>query len=411
MDGEIVHALFGLFDQGVAEHLPRQVLGYAVHLLQRLIDGHGADGDGGVPDDPVADVVDVPAGRQVHDVVGAPAGGPDQLVDLVVDAGQDGRVADVGVDLHQEVAADDHRLDLGVVDVGRDDGAAARDLLAHELGRDEVGDRGAEAFAVPFLRGATARDAVARCLSPVGGSPVAARRPAQVLADGDELHLGGDDPLPGVFELGHRAAGDAREHAVAGGVEARGEMAAGGVAVVLRLDLARVGDGRDVAAFLLPAPAHGRQAFLDVNRGVRVGVGARGVVHRHRRLLGGGMDVHLAEGDAQVGEDIARDIDLVPAGARAGGDAAGLGFNGLAGVGQGEIGLGLFGRGGNVDVHGGLCLQEVRRRWRAGLRAWGPRVSSLRRHDPDQVRRVRRLRQSQPLERDPPENEETITRL
>ena len=61
MDGEIVHALFGLFDQGVAEHLPGQVLGDAVHLLQRLVDRHGADGDGAVADDPVADVVDVAA--------------------------------------------------------------------------------------------------------------------------------------------------------------------------------------------------------------------------------------------------------------------------------------------------------------------------------------------------------------
>ena len=35
-----------------------------------------------------------------------------------------------------------------VVDVGRDDGAAAGDLVAHELRRDEVGDGGAEALAV-----------------------------------------------------------------------------------------------------------------------------------------------------------------------------------------------------------------------------------------------------------------------
>lgn len=104
--------------------------------------------DGTVADDPVADVVDVATRRQVHDVVGAPAGGPDQLVHLVVDAGQDRRVADVSIDLHQEVPADDHRLDLGVIDIVRDDGAAAGDLLADELGRHEVGDGGAEGFAV-----------------------------------------------------------------------------------------------------------------------------------------------------------------------------------------------------------------------------------------------------------------------
>ena len=59
--------------------------------------------------------------------------------------------------------ADDHRLELGVIDVGRDDGAAAGDLAADQLGR--------EAF-----------------------------------AEGDELHLGGDLSAAGVVELGDGAA-------------------------------------------------------------------------------------------------------------------------------------------------------------------------------------------------------------
>ena len=54
---------------------------------------------------------------------------------------RDGGVADVRVDLHQEVAADDHRLELGVIDVGRDDGAAARDLAPHELGVEPFAQR------------------------------------------------------------------------------------------------------------------------------------------------------------------------------------------------------------------------------------------------------------------------------
>ena len=43
--GHVIHALLALFDDGIAENLPRQVLSYAVDLLQRLVDGHGADGD------------------------------------------------------------------------------------------------------------------------------------------------------------------------------------------------------------------------------------------------------------------------------------------------------------------------------------------------------------------------------
>src|SRR5205807_2613577 len=73
------------------------------------------------------------------------------------------RIADVGVDLHQEVSADDHGLGLGVVDVGGDDGPAPGDLVADELGLE------------PF-------------------------------ADGDELHLGRDVAPAGVVELGDAAA-------------------------------------------------------------------------------------------------------------------------------------------------------------------------------------------------------------
>ena len=74
------------------------------------------------------------------------------IVDLVGDSRQHRRIADVGVDLDQEVAADRHRLQLAVVDVGRDDGSAARHFLAHELGGHEVGNAGAEILAVADAR-------------------------------------------------------------------------------------------------------------------------------------------------------------------------------------------------------------------------------------------------------------------
>ena len=65
-----------------------------------------------------------------------------------------GAVADIGVDLDQEIAADRHRLRFGVVDVVGDDRAAAGDLVADEFGGDVVGDAGAEVLAVarPRLR-------------------------------------------------------------------------------------------------------------------------------------------------------------------------------------------------------------------------------------------------------------------
>ena len=115
-------------------------------------------GTGGVADDPFARLVDVLPGRQVHHRVGAPQRRPLQLLDFVLDRRAHRGVADVRVDLHQEVAADDHRLELEVIDVRRDDGAAARHLAADELGR-------------------------------------------QPLARGDELHLGRDLAAARVVEL------------------------------------------------------------------------------------------------------------------------------------------------------------------------------------------------------------------
>jgi len=101
VNGEVIHALLGLFDEGVAEEFPREVLGFAADFFERLIDRHCADGHGRVAENPFARGVDVLAGGEVHDGVRAPLGGPAHLLDFLLDARRDGAVADVGVDLHE----------------------------------------------------------------------------------------------------------------------------------------------------------------------------------------------------------------------------------------------------------------------------------------------------------------------
>ena len=146
VDREVVDALLGLLDQRVAENFPGQFLGLAMHFLERLVDRHRADRHRAVPDDPLARLVDVLAGRQVHHRIAAPADRPGHFPRLRPGCSTQGRVADVGVDLGQEVAADDHRLGFRVVDVRRDDRAAARDFASDELGRDFFRQCGAEAL-------------------------------------------------------------------------------------------------------------------------------------------------------------------------------------------------------------------------------------------------------------------------
>ena len=147
MDGEVVHSLLGLLDEGVAVELPGEVFDASVYFFEGLIDGHGADGDRGVADDPFAGGVDVFPGGKIHHGVGSPRGGPTHFLHFFVDGGGHGGVADVGVDFDEEVTADGHGLVLGVIDVDRNDGASAGDFTADEFGSDEVGETGSEGLA------------------------------------------------------------------------------------------------------------------------------------------------------------------------------------------------------------------------------------------------------------------------
>ena len=186
VDGEIVHALLALLDERVLVDLPVEFDRIAVHLLQRLIDRHGPDRHGRVADDPFARGVDVAARGKVHHRVRAPADRPHHLLHFLLHRGGDGGVADIRVHLGEEVAADDHRFEFGVVDVGGDDRAASRHFGAHEFGRDEFGDRRAEALAICkcFLGALQGR-----------GTP-------EIFPMGDIDHFLGDDPGAGQFELG-----------------------------------------------------------------------------------------------------------------------------------------------------------------------------------------------------------------
>src|SRR6185295_5890240 len=55
---------------------------------------------------------------------------------LLLNVGSGGGVADVRVDFAPESDADAHRFEIAVMDVGRDDGAAAGDFAANEFGLD-----------------------------------------------------------------------------------------------------------------------------------------------------------------------------------------------------------------------------------------------------------------------------------
>ena len=84
--------------------------------------------------------MDVGAGLQIHHRVATPADRLYHLVDFFL-GGRGGRgIFNIGVDLHQNIPANDRGRGLGVVDVGRDDGAPQRDLITYEFRGEEFGD-------------------------------------------------------------------------------------------------------------------------------------------------------------------------------------------------------------------------------------------------------------------------------
>ena len=288
VDGEVVDALLRLLHQRVAEQLPREVLGAPAHLLQRLVQRHRADRDRRVAQDPLARLVDVRAGREVHHRVRAPPDGPHHLVHLLRDGGRHGRVADVGVDLHEEVAADDHRLRLGMVDVGGDDGAAPRDLVAHELRRDLARDGRAERLSGVLRRefGACRRVRVER-------------RAVHVLADGDELHLGRDDAPPRVEQLRGAAARTRTARQTAQRHGRAPARARGGPALARE----RAGEVRQflrVAPLGDPCGAQRSQPGGGIGLHRRVGVGSAGVVHAQRGVVPRGAVEHACVGQCDL---------------------------------------------------------------------------------------------------------------
>ena len=92
------------------------------------------------------------AGGKIHHGVGAPFRRPTHFLDFFLDRGSHGAVADVRVDFYQEIAADDHRLGFGMIDVCGNDGAAAGDFGPHEFGCDLVGDVRTERVAAMLMR-------------------------------------------------------------------------------------------------------------------------------------------------------------------------------------------------------------------------------------------------------------------
>ena len=152
VDGHVIDALLGLLFDDLEHEVGSEVFN-ALHARDRLVNRHRADGHGRVAQDGFANVVNAAAGGEVHHRVGAVVDRGVQLLQFLVDVAGHRRVADVGIDLALRGHADAHRLQLRMVDVGRDDHVPDGNLVADQFGRHPLalGDEehlfGEQAFA------------------------------------------------------------------------------------------------------------------------------------------------------------------------------------------------------------------------------------------------------------------------
>ena len=133
VDGHVIDALLRLLLDDVEQVLRHEALD-ALHALDGLVDGDGAERNAAGAEQLVADVGDDAAGGEIHHGIGAVLQAAMQLVQLGPRVAVDLAVADVRVDLARRVDADAHRLHLGVIQVRRDDHPPASHLGPDELG-------------------------------------------------------------------------------------------------------------------------------------------------------------------------------------------------------------------------------------------------------------------------------------
>ena len=303
MDGEVIHALLCLFNQGVAEQLPGQVFGLAVNLLQGLVDGHGTNRHRRITQNPFTGFMNIFAGRKVHQGIATPASRPGHLLDFFFDRGSHCRVTDISIDLDQEITANNHWLEFRVIDITGNNGATTRDLITHKLRRDLFRQIGSKGLALMLDQELLIGRVLAQFIETHG------------LADRDVFHLGRNNALARIVHLGHVGAVFCLSR-FANVLKAQ-FCQLGIVHALLAIVRCRAIQQLGITTLLDPCRTQVRHPLHQVDLDIRIGKRARRVIYRNRWInlstkTGRGIVlVDLAHTDANVR---ARPLDIDLAG-------------------------------------------------------------------------------------------------
>ena len=132
VDGHVIDALFGLLLDDFQHQRDGEIF-RTPHPRDGLINRHRSHGHRRSLDDRLADFRYLAPRGKIHYRVCPKMYGVMELLQLFVDVGRCGRVADVRVDLALGGDADGHRLEVAMIDVGGKDAAPASDFAAQQL--------------------------------------------------------------------------------------------------------------------------------------------------------------------------------------------------------------------------------------------------------------------------------------
>ena len=110
VDRHVVDPLLGLVLDHIQEVLRTHILDVPPQLFQHLVDRHGTDRDGRSVDNLASDIVDIFAGRQIHNRIGTVMHGHVQFIQLLTDVAGDRAVADIRINLTFGRDSNSHRL-------------------------------------------------------------------------------------------------------------------------------------------------------------------------------------------------------------------------------------------------------------------------------------------------------------
>ncbi|MNX84132.1 hypothetical protein D3C86_1159170 [compost metagenome] len=190
MNGKIRYALLCLLYQGIPEDLPGQVFGYAFYFFQCLVDRHRTDRHRAVADNPLTGFMNIFTGRQVHNGIGTPTASPYCFFYFLFNTGSHCAITDIGIDLNQEVATNNHWFTFGMINIVRDNGTAGCNFIADK-------------FRGYFVLRGIGTEAISGMLMIHTFGCSSQLFYTLVFADRNILHFGGDDAFLCIMQLGY----------------------------------------------------------------------------------------------------------------------------------------------------------------------------------------------------------------